>query len=71
MLSFINFGILFFDNTDAIVESQGEIYKYVGDEVIVSWKIQDGLQDYNCISCIINIIQSNEDSYQKLFGYIP
>jgi adenylate cyclase len=34
-----------------IVEFAGEIYQYVGDEVIVSWRLKTGLRNNNCILC--------------------
>ena len=39
------------DLSDAIVRHSGEIYQYVGDEVVVSWKLKKGLDNQNCIRC--------------------
>lgn len=39
----------FSDLTDAVLETQAEIYEYVGDEVVVSWRFETGLQRANCI----------------------
>src|SRR4030095_4669483 len=41
----------FADLTDPIIEHVGEIYQYVGDEIVVSWKLNNGLQNNNCINC--------------------
>jgi len=32
----------FYDITDSIIENYGRIYRYVGDEVVVSWKLKKG-----------------------------
>ena len=39
----------FFDITKCILYTDGEIYRYVGDEVVVSWSMKSGLQNANCI----------------------
>ena len=33
-----------FTISEAIISSKGEIYKYVGDEVIITWKMKEGLK---------------------------
>ena len=43
------------DMTQAIIETDGEIYQYVGDEIVVSWKMDMGLENYNCINCFFKI----------------
>lgn len=42
---------LFFELTEPILAWRGEIYRYVGDEVIVSWPIEDGVCDAACLRC--------------------
>jgi adenylate cyclase len=37
------------DVSEAIVGERGEIHKYVGDEVIITWKRAAGLRDARCI----------------------
>jgi len=64
----------FYDITDAILASEGEIYKYVGDEVIVSWRVMDGIKNGRCIQSFFEIqksIEEKKDKYLKNFGYIP
>ena len=45
------------DITPGILEAKGEIYQYVGDEVVISWKMDQGLVLANCIKCYFNIVQ--------------
>ena len=46
---------VFKDATPAILETKGEIYQYVGDEIIVSWQIKKGLKNANCVRCFFKI----------------
>ncbi len=64
----------FFDLNDPIIESKGEIYQYVGDEVVISWTKANGIKKLNCIKCYFDIkekIESLQDKYIKEFGLIP
>jgi adenylate cyclase len=36
------------DVTDAIVKASGEICRYVGDELIASWRLADGIANAHC-----------------------
>jgi adenylate cyclase len=56
------------------LESQGNIYQYVGDEVVVSWNYNDGIRDSRCISCFFEIkkqVLANSDRYLKKYGVLP
>ena len=64
----------FFDINDPIIESKGEIYQYVGDEVVISWKKNNGIKNLNCIKCYFDIkkkIDSLQKKYIRDFGLIP
>lgn len=64
----------FSDMTDPIIYTRGEINQYVGDEVIVSWKMQDGLQDAACVRCFFDIqesIRRRKSEYLKKYGLVP
>ena len=66
---------LFKDVTPGILEAKGEIYQYVGDEIVISWKNQVGTTKANCIQCYFNIqkILSNRAVYyqDKYQGEVP
>ena len=54
--------------------SKGEIYKYVGDEVIVSWKLKEGQKLNDCVDTVFNIyqqIQKNNKRFLKEFHVVP
>ncbi len=48
---------VFKDATPAILDSKGEIYQYVGDEIVISWKRDPGTENANCVQCFFNIQQ--------------
>lgn len=62
------------DATEPIIYTKGEIYQYVGDEIVVSWKMKKGLEDANCVACFFEVqaaIQKASDYYLKHYGQIP
>lgn len=64
----------FYDITDGIVDHKGEIHQYVGDEVMVSWPMRDGLEDGNCIRAFYACklaIQEASPKYLNRFGLVP
>jgi adenylate cyclase len=65
---------LFQDVTKPVVDSRGEIYQYVGDEVVISWPVERGLEDGNCLACFFRIegaIASKRVQYVERFGVAP
>ncbi len=64
----------FYHVTEPIIKSKGEIYQYVGDEIVVSWLLGDGIQNANCIQCffdIIEVIKKFSEKYQSHYGIVP
>ena len=62
------------DMTNTILETNGEIYQYVGDEIVVSWTEKNGLSNNNCIVCFHKISEVFEDKkpyYNQHFGLVP
>lgn len=62
------------DLSDPIIACGGEIYQYVGDEIVVSWKPENGLTNSNCILCffaIKDVINRQSTQYNQLFGVTP
>ncbi len=62
------------DMTNAILETSGEIYQYVGDEIVVTWKESSGIHKNNCIHCfrkIANALDKKSHKYIKRFGLVP
>lgn len=64
----------FSDLTDSIIKYEGEIYQYVGDEIVISWSIEKGIQNNNCIRCFFSMkenLKSNSSKYIDGFGILP
>jgi adenylate cyclase len=59
------------DLTEAIVAARGEIYCYVGDEVIATWKLEEGKAPARCVeSCFaaIDRLAAHAADYRRQFG---
>ena len=64
----------FSDLSDSIIRYSGEIYQYVGDEIVVSWKLRNGLLNNNCVKCFFAMkeeIKKEFESYHEKFGLLP
>ncbi len=64
----------FRDITNPILYNLGEIYQYVGDEVVISWTFRNGVEEKRCIECFFAMQSSIERRSQKYFeqyGLIP
>jgi adenylate cyclase len=64
----------FADITNPILDNKGEIYQYVGDEVVVAWKYENGIQYNHCIECFFDMkkeIQRLSEKYMKRYGLVP
>jgi len=65
---------IFTDITNPILDNKGEIYQYVGDEVIVAWKYDEGLQNSKCVQCFFDIkfhLQQLNEKYMRQYGLAP
>jgi adenylate cyclase len=64
----------FKDIAPAIVQTRGEVYQYVGDEVVVSWKMKAGLKNGNAINCFYHmkeLIRKKSSRYEERYGLVP
>ena len=62
------------DLSNPIIQYSGEIYQYIGDEIVVSWKIKNGLKNNNCLNCFFAMKESlskQSEKYQSQFGILP
>lgn len=62
------------DLSDPIINYGGEIYQYVGDEIVVSWKLKNGIENNNCIQCFFEMktaLATQADKYNGRFGILP
>ena len=60
--------------SDPIINHLGEVYQYIGDEVVVTWKADQGFENNNCLRCFFEIrrnLQLKQERFMKRFGVIP
>jgi len=63
-----------FTDLTIVRDYKAEIYQYIGDEVVLSWSISDGLENLNCIKTYFRfqqLLESRSDFYMKKYGLIP
>lgn len=63
-----------FDDLGVVIEAEAEIYQYVGDEVILTWKLKDGLRNQNCLRAFYLFKQElykNRSHYYSRYGCLP
>lgn len=59
---------------EVIVNSHGEIYQYVGDEVIVSWEEELAIDNGNCLRCFTDLsaeVEKRRQHFIKHYGTVP
>lgn len=59
---------------DAIVDLEGEVYQYVGDEIVVSWPEAAGLRDAACVRCVLRMkrdLGAQAAWFEDRFGIAP
>lgn len=65
---------VFSDITDPILSNSGEIYQYVGDEIVISWRIDRGVSSNSCLNCFFGIrstLYSLKDKYESKYHVHP
>lgn len=64
----------FFDINEPIVEFGGEVHRYVGDQVVVTWPLGDGgaiEQAIRCYFAIAEKVREKAPDYEAAFGAVP
>jgi adenylate cyclase len=62
------------DLTEPILDAEGEIYQYAGDEVVITWPHDRGARAANCVRCFFGIreaIGGMAARYERDFGVVP
>jgi len=63
-----------FNDLGVVMENEAEIYQYVGDEVILTWKLQDGQRNQNCINAFFNYknqLAKKREYYLQKYDCLP
>ncbi len=61
------------DLSAAIVEHGGEIYQYVGDEIVITWKVRKNFA-LDCLDCFFKMkeaLEKKKDEYLTTYGVVP
>ena len=65
---------LFHEISRPVLQTKAEIYQYIGDEVVLTWEMEHGLQNSNCLKIFFmfqeNLLR-NSGNYVKNFGVKP
>ncbi|NNF01972.1 MAG: adenylate/guanylate cyclase domain-containing protein [Bacteroidia bacterium] len=64
----------FSDVAQPVIMHEGEIYQYVGDEIVVSWESEKGFRNGNCLKCFHALqrkIEKRKDYYLNKYGVLP
>ncbi|TKG91916.1 adenylate/guanylate cyclase domain-containing protein [Puteibacter caeruleilacunae] len=64
----------FRDLSYAVRKNNARIYQYVGDEVVLTWKVKQGVRRWQCIQLyfdFVDTLNKRQDYYQKHYGMVP
>jgi adenylate cyclase len=62
------------DLTRPLLETEGEVYQYVGDQAVLTWLTVLGIQKANCVRCFYLFdeqIRKRERYYLQKYGIVP
>ena len=62
------------DITDALKKTKAEVYQYVGDEIVLNWKVSTGTKHNRAISCpflMAEAIAKQKNLYEDKYGVFP
>jgi adenylate cyclase len=65
---------LFYEISLPVLQTKAEIYQYVGDEVVLTWELKEGLKNSNCLKSFFLFqerLMSHGEYYLKKFGVKP
>lgn len=60
--------------SDPIINHQGEVYQYIGDEIVITWDFESGVTQHRCIHCFYEMkksLQSKRAFFLKEYGVFP
>lgn len=64
----------FYDVTDVVAKYKAEIYQYVGDEIVLTWELEKGIENDNCFKFFFefkNKLESLGSYYKEKYGIVP
>jgi len=64
----------FFDIARPVAEHGGDIHRYVGDQVVVTWPLKDPISNLRAIECYFAIgerMEEKREKFKRKFGVVP
>lgn len=64
----------FLDINHVLSKNNAEIYQYVGDEVVITWPVYEGVRRMSCLSFFFDVqdeFARKQDHYIKQYGFVP
>lgn len=65
---------IYIELDEHIIAAKGSLYQYVGDEVVVSWSVKDGLKKNNCINFFFMVqkrMSELENFFKSKYEVVP
>lgn len=63
-----------FNDLGITVENEAEVYQYVGDEAVLTWPLEVGLKNQNCLGAFYSftsLLKEKSEHYRKKYGCEP
>ena len=63
-----------FNDLSVIMQYKAEIYQYVGDEAVLTWKVKEGLAKQNCLQAFFKFkdqLSKRESYYMGVYNTLP
>jgi adenylate cyclase len=64
----------FSDMSKPVIETRGEVSHYIGDEAVLTWRLDRGLHNANCVELFFKMrqaIEKRREHYTKAYGMVP
>ena len=64
----------FHDLAEPVLNTRGQIVQYAGDEAIITWRLDQALENANCVRCFFLVerqIEGREAHYMRRYGVVP
>jgi len=65
---------IFHEIAEPVLQTKAEIYQYIGDEVVLTWEMKDGLRDANCLKLFFlfrDRLARKAEKYFNKYGVRP
>lgn len=59
---------------DAIIKFGGDVYQYIGDEIVITWEYKTGIENNNCLRTFFEMkkaLASKKIFFKKTYGEVP